>query len=188
MKYDGETVKQWAGDSVWRAWRADLARFKAHGYSGWGSEGFWAITVYRMQRGLREARPGLLWLPATLLLAMVKKLLTLVTHINLHPQAEIGPGLLIPHVGPIQVFPWAKIGADCAIHQVCTIGAGSKPGGPEIGDHVMIGCHTCILGPVKVGDGAKIGAGAVVVSDIPAGATAVGVPAKVRTEAYKNGQ
>jgi serine O-acetyltransferase len=47
-----------------------------------------------------------------------------------------------------------------------------------IGDHVMIGCHTCILGPVSVGDRAKIGAGAVVVSDIPGGATAVGVPAK----------
>jgi serine O-acetyltransferase len=101
-----------------------------------------------------------------------------VTHINLHPNADIGPGLLIPHVGLIQVYPWATIGADCAIHHVCTIGAGSKPGGPVIGDHVMIGCHTCILGPVHVGDGAKIGAGAVVVSDIPAGATAVGVPAR----------
>lgn len=87
--------------------------------------------------------------------------------------------MLIPHVGPIQVFPWAKIGVDCAIHQVCTIGAGAKPGGPVIGDHVMIGCHACILGPVVVGDRAKIGAGAVVVKDVPAGATAVGVPARV---------
>jgi serine acetyltransferase len=62
---------------------------------------------------------------------------------------------------------------------VCTIGAGAKPGGPSIGDHVYIGCHTCILGPVTVGDRAKIGAGAVVISDVPAGATAVGVPARI---------
>ncbi|NJL30332.1 MAG: serine acetyltransferase [Phycisphaerales bacterium] len=155
-----------------------MARFRAHGYNGWASEGFWALTIYRLQRFLRQARPGILWLPIKLVVGVLKKLLTLVTHINLNSQAEIGPGMLIPHVGPIQVFPWAKIGADCAIHQVCTIGAGSKPGGPVIGDHVMIGCHTCILGPVKVGDRAKIGAGAVVVSDIQAGATAVGVPAR----------
>lgn len=178
MKYDGDRVKEHAGTSQWRAWRADLARFKAHGYSGWGSEGFWALTVYRLQRFIRTARPRLLWLPAKALLAVVKKFFTLVTHINLHPNAMIGPGMLIPHVGPIQVFPEARIEADCAIHQVCTIGAGSKPGGPDIGDHVMIGCHCCILGPVKVGDGANIGAGAVVVTDIPAGCTAVGVPAK----------
>ncbi len=176
--YDGNKVKEWAGNSQWRAWRADLARFKKHGYSGWGSEGFWALTIYRIQRWLRTRKPAAIWLPIKIPVAFLKKLFTTFTHINLCSEAEIGPGMLIPHVGPIQVFPWAKIGADCAIHQVCTIGAGSRPGGPTIGDHVMIGCHTCILGPVTVGVGAKIGAGAVVVTDIPAGATAVGVPAK----------
>jgi hypothetical protein len=63
-------------------------------------------------------------------------------------------------VDPIQVFPEATLGTDRAIHHVYTIGAGSKPGGPVIGDHVYIGCHSCILGPVRVGDGASIGAGA----------------------------
>jgi serine O-acetyltransferase len=178
--YDGNKVKEWAGDSQWRAWRADLARFKKHGYSGWGSEGFWALTLYRLQRSLRKRKPKMLWLPIRIPVAILKKILTIFTHINLCDGAEIGPGMLIPHVGPIQVFNWAKIGADCAIHQVCTIGAGSRPGGPTIGDHVMIGCHSCILGPVTVGDGAKIGAGAVVVTDIPARATAVGVPARVK--------
>jgi serine O-acetyltransferase len=111
-------------------------------------------------------------------LAIVKKAITLLTHINLHPDATIGAGLLIPHVGPIQVYPFATLGVDCAIHHVCTIGAGARPGGPRIGDHVYLGCHCCVLGPVHVGDGAKVGAGAVVISDIPAGATAVGVPAR----------
>lgn len=178
MKYDGTTIKEWAGDSNWRAWRADLARFKKHGYSGWGSEGFWALTIYRLQRALQLKKPKVLWLIPRVIAAILKKILTAVTHINLDKGAKIGPGLLIPHVGPIQVYPWATVGADCAIHQVTTIGAGAKPGGPVIGDHVYIGCHACVLGPVHVGNGAKIGAGAVVVRDVPPGATAVGVPAK----------
>ena len=176
MNYDGATVKQWAGESQWRAWRADLARFRAHGYSGWGSEGFWALTIYRAQRALDNV--GVLGLPLRLPLALARKLFVMLTHISLHPNARIGPGTLIPHVGCIQVYPWATIGADCAIHQICTVGAGAKPGGPVIGDHVYLGCHVCVLGPVRVGDGAKIGAGAVVVNDIPPGATAVGVPAR----------
>lgn len=179
MKYDAETVRAWAGTSQWRAWRADLARFKKHGFSGWGSEGFWVLTVYRLQRATRGRRPRIVWLLPNVCIAIVKKLLTAITHINLDKGASIGPGLLIPHVGPIQVYPWATVGADCAIHQVTTIGAGAKPGGPVIGDHVYIGAHVCVLGPVTVGDRAKIGAGAVVVSDIPAGATAIGVPARV---------
>ena len=177
-EYDGTTVKEWAGDSAYRAWQADLARFKSNGYSGWGSEGFWALTVYRVQRHLEAAQPRALWLAPRLAMKAAKKLLTLVTHINLHHSASIGPGMLIPHVGPIQVVPGAVVGADCAIHQVCTIGAGSSPGVPVIGDHVMMGSHICVLGPVRVGDRVSIGSGAVVVTDIPSDCTAVGVPAK----------
>lgn len=179
MTYNGDTVREWAGNSQWRAWRADLARFRKAGYSGFFTEGFWALTIYRIQRALHRATPRLLWLPLIALVALWRKAFVTVTHISLHPAAEIGPGLLIPHVGPIQVFPWAKIGADCAIHHVVTIGAGNRPGGPQIGDHVMIGCHACILGPVRIGDGARIGAGAVVIDDVPAWSTAVGVPARV---------
>ncbi len=180
MQYDGGTIKEWAGDSALRAWRADLARFKANGYSGWGSEGFWALTVYRLQHKIEYAHPRLIWLGPCIALRIMKKLLTLVTHINLHHSASIGPGLLIPHVGSIQVAPGASIGADCAIHQVCTIGAGATPGVPTIGDHVMMGSHCCVLGPVRVGDRVSIGAGAVVVTDIPSDSTAVGVPARAR--------
>lgn len=176
--YDGETVKVWAGDSQWRAWKADLARFKKHGYSGWNSAGFWALTTYRLQRSTLQRKPAIAWLPLRFGLSMVKKTLTMVTHINLNQHAKIGPGMLIPHVGPIQVCPNAIIGADCAIHHVCTIGAGEQPGTPVLGDHVMLGCHSCVLGPVKVGDKVKIGAGAVVTRDIPANSTAVGVPAR----------
>ncbi len=167
--------------------RADYRRFRAHGYAGWGSEGFWALVIYRLQRRARRLRPRPLARLVQLPLGLVKKLFTMVTHINLHPDARIGPGLLIPHVGSIQVYPLATVGADCAIHQICTIGAGARPGGPVIGDHVYIACHTCILGPVRVGDRARIGAGAVVVSDIPPDTTAVGVPARpLQTKAKSN--
>ncbi len=178
MIYDGDSVKAWAGDSQWRAWRADFARFRIQGYSGFDSEGFWALTIYRSQHAILRSRYRNLLLTLKLSLSLVRKFFVLVTQIDLNPNAVSGPGLFIPHVGPIRMHPEVQVGADCAIHQVCMIGAGSKPGAPTIGDHVMIGCHTCILGPVSVGNGAKIGAGAVVTSNIPAGVTAVGVPAK----------
>lgn len=177
MQYSKDTVKAWAGDSQSRAWRADLARFKSQGASGWGSEGFWALTVYRAQRAAMTLPPGVLTTALRSALRVLRKIVALATLINIDERAVIGPGTFIPHFGPIQINGEASIGADCAIHQVCTIGAGSRPGAPVIEDHVFIGAHTCVLGPVRIGAGAVIGSGAVVIGDIPAGAIAVGVPA-----------
>jgi serine O-acetyltransferase len=180
MKYDRNTVKAWAGDSQWRALQADLARFRVHGYSGWVSEGFWALVLYRLERSARSSRPRWLWAPARLGLALVRKLFTVITHIALDPNAQIGPGLLIPHVGPVRVGAGVKIGADCALFHVSTIGANLQTGaGATIGDHVFIGCHSSILGPVTIGDSATISANSLVISDVPAGATAIGVPARM---------
>lgn len=179
MKYQAEIIRDWAGDSQWRAWRADLARYHLAGFSGWGSEGFWVVTIYRLQRAALLARPRWFWLLPRLVLACVRKVLTLLTHISLPPQAKLGPGLLIPHVGPIQLNREVVIGADCTLMHVVTIGAGGKRGAPVLGDHVFVGCHSCVLGGVQVGDRADIGAGAVVVCDVPADARALGVPAKI---------
>jgi serine O-acetyltransferase len=97
--------------------------------------------------------------------------------IDIDPDAEIGPGLITPHGGPIRVHGATKIGADCALHHMCTIGAGPRPGGAMIGDHVFIGCHSSIIDNVTVGDGAMIAANSPVISDVPAGFTAIGVGA-----------
>ena len=179
MKYDGLTVKAWAGTSAWRAWRADLAKYRLYGYSGWGSEGFWMLSLYRLQHALLHARLRWLWLLPRLVLAVLRKFATLLTHISLPAGATIGPGTLIPHVGSIQLNAQTVLGADCTLMHIVTIGAGGTPGSPIVGDHVFVSCHSCILGGVTVGDFANIGAGAVVVSDVPPHHSALGVPARM---------
>lgn len=181
MKYDRTKVKAWCGNSHWRALRADFARFRSQGYSGWGSEGFWVLTVYRSQRALKSARPAWLWAPVSAILLVLAKILSVVTHIGIDENAQIGPGLLIPHSGPIRIHGSSKIGADCCLSHVCTIGAGPNPGGAIIGDHVWIGCHSSIIGAVTIGDGATIASNSLVINNVPAGATAIGVPARIIT-------
>ena len=97
-------------------------------------------------------------------------------------QAKIGEGCVFQHNGlGVVISEHAVIGDRCMLYQHVTIGAledGSEEV-PLIGDDVVIGAGATLLGPIKVGSGAKIGAGAVVLSDVPRGATAVGVPAKI---------
>jgi len=90
--------------------------------------------------------------------------------------SEIGGGLLIPHPNGIVIHPQARIGPNCLLFQQVTIG--DAGGVPTIGGHVDIGAGAKILGPIHIGDHARIGANAVVLSDVPAGATMVGIPAR----------
>jgi serine O-acetyltransferase len=95
-------------------------------------------------------------------------------------KVQIGGGLLIPHPNGIVIFPDVVIGANCLIFQQVTLGIGGRiPGCPVIGGHVDVGAGAKILGGVTIGDHAKIGANAVVLDDVPSGATAVGVPARI---------
>lgn len=93
---------------------------------------------------------------------------------------EIGGGLYIAHTYGMVVMP-ERIGQNCSIVHNVTIGLRNEYTFPWIGDNVYIGAGARVLGGIRIGDGARIGANAVVISDIPAGATAVGVPAKVIT-------
>ncbi len=104
------------------------------------------------------------------------------TGIEIHPGAEIGECLMIDHGMGVVIGETAKIGNYVMMYHGVTLGGTGKDHvhrHPTIGDHVVIGAGATLLGPIHIGNGAKIGAGAVVLQDVPAGATAVGVPARI---------
>jgi serine O-acetyltransferase len=103
------------------------------------------------------------------------------TGIEIHPGANIGKGLFIDHGAGVVIGETTEIGDNCTIYQGVTLGGTGKDKGkrhPTLGNNVMVGCGAKVLGPFKVGDNAKIAAGAVVLDAVEAGATAVGVPAR----------
>ena len=104
------------------------------------------------------------------------------TGIEIHPGAKIGKRLFIDHGMGIVIGETAEIGDDCTIYHGVTLGGTGKDTGkrhPTLGNNVLIGAGTKVLGPVYIGDNARIGAGSVVLRNLPANCTAVGVPAEV---------
>ncbi len=104
------------------------------------------------------------------------------TGIEIHPGATIGKGLFIDHGMGVVIGETAIIGDNCTIYQGVTLGGTGKEKGkrhPTLGDNVMVGSGAKVLGPFTVGENSKIAAGAVVLSEVPANSTCVGVPARV---------
>jgi len=93
--------------------------------------------------------------------------------------SRLGGGLLLPHPNGVVVHPRAVVGPNCLLFQQVTLGHGPRPGLPVLGGHVDVGAGAKVLGGVTIGDHARIGANAVVLCDVPAGCTAVGVPARI---------
>lgn len=104
------------------------------------------------------------------------------TGIEIHPGATIGKGLFIDHGMGVVIGETTVIGDNCTIYQNVTLGGTGKENGkrhPTLGDNVLVGAGTKVLGPFRVGDNARIAAGAVVLDAVPDNATAVGVPARI---------
>ena len=104
------------------------------------------------------------------------------TGIEIHPGATIGRRLVIDHGMGIVIGETAEVGDDCLIYHGVTLGGTGKDQGkrhPTIGNNVLLSTGSKVLGPFKVGDGARIAANAVVLKEVPEDATAVGVPARV---------
>ncbi|PIV23042.1 MAG: serine O-acetyltransferase [Deltaproteobacteria bacterium CG_4_8_14_3_um_filter_45_9] len=104
------------------------------------------------------------------------------TGIEIHPGAKIGRRLFIDHGMGVVIGETTKIGDDCLIYKGVVLGGTTlekKKRHPTLGNRVIIGSNSTVLGAITIGDGARIGSGSVVVKPIPAGATVVGVPGRI---------
>ena len=111
---------------------------------------------------------------------------SVITGADIPVNCQIEGGLCIPHPNGIVIHPQVHIGPNCMIFQQVTLGMRNDQV-PWIGGHVDIGAGAKILGAVRVGDHARIGANSVVLDDVPDGATAVGIPARLIRSAQASG-
>ena len=158
--------------------KADLARYPIRAFLK--EQSAWAIWVYRFGRRTLELKPGRIRNLRETIYWMMFHCVEVFTGISIDYRAAIGPGLRIYHFGNILVHPRATLGANCTLRQGVTIGSIEADGpAPTIGNNVEFGAFAQVLGGVHVGDNAKIGALSLVLSNVPANFTAVGVPARI---------
>ncbi len=139
--------------------------------------GVHAVMFHRLSHKLWQL--GLKWLAR-----VISNLARLLTGIEIHPGAVIGRRFFIDHGMGVVIGETAIIGDDCTLYHGVTLGGTSWEKGkrhPTLGNNVVVGAGAKVLGPIEVGEGARIGSNAVVVKDVPAGATVVGVPGKLIT-------
>jgi len=160
-------------------WQQDRSRI-AGGASLLREQSLWAIGVYRFGKRVDSMPQGLRRRLLEKCYWLAFRIVELATGISLPKEASIGPGLRIWHFGGIFVNPATVIGANCTLRQGVTLG-NRVPGGPSpiLEDDVELGAYAQILGGVRLAKGCRVGAMSVVLSDVPAGATAVGNPARI---------
>ena len=137
--------------------------------------GFHAVLVHRLSHRLWKM--GLRW-PARVLSTIMRWF----TGIEIHPGAVIGRRFFIDHGMGVVIGETALIGDDCTLYHGVTLGGTTWQKGkrhPTLGNDVVVGAGAKVLGPITLGEGARVGSNAVVMKDVPAGATAVGIPARV---------
>ena len=145
-------------------------------YPGWKAQASHRIASRLWKMRLR--------LPAKLISACAR----FFTGIEIHPAAQIGRGLFIDHGMGVVIGETAEIGDNVTIYHGVTLGGRSMEKTkrhPTVGDNVVIGAGAAILGPVLIGERARIGAGSVVVKDVPPNSVVVGVPGRT---AYRDGE
>ena len=159
-------------------WQADKKRYPKRPWLK--EQSIWAIAVYRFGRWGDSRQSRVQQLLCDRIYWLLFRIVETLTGISFTKVVVIGPGLRIWHFGNIFIHPDVRIGADCTLRQGVTIGNRVEGGPvPVIGNSVEFGAYAQVFGGVVVGDDAKIGAMSVVLSDVPPGATAVGVPANI---------
>jgi len=137
--------------------------------------GIHAVVIHRFSRWMW--RNGLKWLAR-----VISGFGRWLTGIEIHPGARIGRRLFIDHGMGVVIGETAEIGDDCTLYHGVTLGGTSWNKGkrhPTLGNEVVVGAGAKVLGPIQVGNRARIGSNAVVVKDVPDGATVVGIPGRI---------
>lgn len=139
----------------------------------------WAVATYRFGAwSLRRHFMPWRWFTSKIY-GFLFFWINLLTAIAIHREAQIGPAFHLVHHGNVKIHPQARIGARCGIMHDVTLGLSpGREGAPTVGNDVFIGAGAKIVGPVEIGDGAMIAANSLVINNVPAGATAIGVPAR----------
>jgi serine O-acetyltransferase len=159
-------------------WQADLARYPRRPWLK--EQSIWAIAVYRFGRRVDRRRAGSWRKILEKVYWLAFRFTETVTGISIPKSVAVGPGLKVWHFGNIFVNAESVIGANCTLRQGVTIGNRVEGGpSPVLEDDVELGAYAQLLGGVRVGRGAKVGAMSVVLVDVPPGAVAVGVPARI---------
>ncbi|MDR2183121.1 MAG: serine O-acetyltransferase [Clostridiales bacterium] len=133
-------------------------------------QGLWAIIFHRAAHWMYKRR-------LFLLSRLVSQISRFLTGIEIHPGAVIGDGVFIDHGAGVVIGETCEIGNNVVIYQGVTLGGTGKDVGkrhPTIGSNVVIGAGTAVLGPISIGAGSKLGAGTVVLRDVPPNSTVVG--------------
>jgi len=147
--------------------------------------GLQALIAYRLSHWLniRHKLGSLLWWPIAVFDLLITRSIEIITGIQLHPAAQIGRGLYLPHFAGIVVGEGVVIGENCDIYQHTTLGYsgmdGETGGYPRIGNRVLILAGAVVSGEINVGSDVMIGANAVVVESVPDRSVVGGVPAKI---------
>ncbi|NMM39124.1 MAG: serine acetyltransferase [Glaciimonas sp.] len=164
-------------------WSADLQRYGIP-RPFLQEQSIWAVWTYRFGRRIDQRPEGLIKRLLTTGYWLLFRAVETTVGVSLPKSARIGPGLRIWHFGGIFIHPETVIGSNCTLRQGVTIG-NRREGGPVpvLGDDVELGAYAQVLGGIRIGNGCKIGAMAVVLCDVPDGATAVGAPARITLSA-----
>lgn len=139
----------------------------------WRYPAVWATLLYRLANWC--CRHHVRGVPA-----ICYRLNLLLFGLEISSSMPVGPGLYIPHPAGT-VLMAHRIGANASFIHACTLGMRDRHEFPVLDDGVLVGAGARVLGGVHLGQGCSVGANAVVISDVPAGATAVGIPARVRS-------
>ena len=152
--------------------------YRTHGRR-WSERAVWALLHYRFGAwalGLRFA--PLRWACGKIY-AVLQIVLPIITGVWIDRRMVVGRRFHVVHAGMIALHPHARFGDDCGIMHNVTVGTNMTGVAPTIGNDVFIGCGAAVLGEITIGDGVRIAANSLVIGDVPAGALAMGVPARI---------